>query len=933
MMSRPIRHATVTVLLAVALSPLFRVAAVHADASGAWSELAPPAAWGAMLALDAGHGRLFAVVGALRGEIAPQIWVEPLGSPRWSRVQVRNTGPTPLGITDAFYDATADRLLLLGSTFQLWSLPLGDDADWVAVPTTGEPPPSGTAVYDARRGRILVVTSADPMEVFALDLAEGQGVWTKIATGGSLPPARTLPALAIEVARDRMVLCGGVALGDPQQVRPRFTDTWALDLAGGSWSLVTAGQELPSTPRLGTALLDDPAGMLLLLGPVGTGPVHAYRLEERNNYWAALTTPGVTPRITAARIAAASDTSAHRTIVFTPADDYLPTETWVLPAALYSSWEHLGPILYAPAPRSGAVAGYDPSSGGRMLLALGQGAYEPRNDAWGLSLGEEPLWSRIETDDEPLPVQGGVGGYDWAGGDLLVSGGADSLGFCALQSLRPDGRPDWSERVLNPAPTQRIFHAGVVLPGQEVMLIHGGAYRGALYQDGTWLYDSHHWRELHPTGTGPGPRLGHSAIHDPSRGRVIFYGGTGPSPGLFPLEPTVLYGDVWALSLRDTSWALLSADGPPRAYHSAVYDAVRDRMLVYGGVDSAYQSRSEVWAFALGTNTWSQVHPRDMAPTARDQHTALYDPRHDRMIVTGGGFQDTWSLDFGGTAAPLSNFTASGQLAAGGHIDFTGVVGSRAGAWQEHIVELVLDRRVGGAVDWIAPLAAGAVDTVRWTVPIPDSVDGDLQCAATAWIGRLPVLGDTLRFTVHVPVLVTSVRAATEPGRVALAWTLGDAGVRTATVYRRTAGGTWAVLARNVAAPAGSDEIAYEDAGVTPGLRYEYRLGMTSAGHEVARGVVAVEVPGGDALGLHRAWPNPARDVLTVAFTLPDASPATLELVDLAGRRVESRRVEALGVGTHRVSLESPRAHPPGLYFLRLSQGGRTRTARVCLVR
>jgi hypothetical protein len=91
--------------------------------------------------------------------------------------------------------------------------------------------------------------------------------------------------------------------------------------------------------------------------------------------------------------------------------------------------------------------------------------------------------------------------------------------------------------------------------------------------------------------------------------------------------------------------------------------------------------------------------------------------------------------------------------------------------------------------------------------------------------------------------------------------------------------------------------------------------------------------PGPAGLSIARVRPNPTRAGFAVDFTLPDASPARIELLDLAGRRVLMRQLDGLGPGSHVVSLPETRALPAGVYILRLSQGDRSRTVRTVLVR
>ena len=95
-------------------------------------------------------------------------------------------------------------------------------------------------------------------------------------------------------------------------------------------------------------------------------------------------------------------------------------------------------------------------------------------------------------------------------------------------------------------------------------------------------------------------------------------------------------------------------------------------------------------------------------------------------------------------------------------------------------------------------------------------------------------------------------------------------------------------------------------------------------------------VEGGPApvmLALAGARPNPTRGPIQVWLTLPSRERATLELLDIAGRRVAHREVGELGPGAHLVTLALSPAPRAGLYFLRLKQGDRELTGRVALIR
>ena len=96
-----------------------------------------------------------------------------------------------------------------------------------------------------------------------------------------------------------------------------------------------------------------------------------------------------------------------------------------------------------------------------------------------------------------------------------------------------------------------------------------------------------------------------------------------------------------------------------------------------------------------------------------------------------------------------------------------------------------------------------------------------------------------------------------------------------------------------------------------------------------------VSVPADASLGLaiDPVRPNPsARGQLVVHFTLATPAPALLELLDVAGRRMTAREVGSLGTGRHALVLGRGGDLPPGLYFLRLTLGARSVSAKAVVV-
>src|ERR1041385_9115649 len=139
------------------------------------------------------------------------------------------------------------------------------------------------------------------------------------------------------------------------------------------------------------------------------------------------------------------------------------------------------------------------------------------------------------------------------------------------------------------------------------------------------------WSGLAASGTAPPGRTAHAAIYDPVRDRMLVFGG---------LAGSTRQNDVWALSLGSSpAWSELAPVGTPpsgRLYATAIYDPVRDRMLVFAGEDDQ-GFRNDVWELPLNaTLAWSQLSPSGTPPLARAYTSAIYDPVRDRMVVFGG---------------------------------------------------------------------------------------------------------------------------------------------------------------------------------------------------------------------------------------------------------------------------------------------------------
>jgi hypothetical protein len=169
--------------------------------------------------------------------------------------------------------------------------------------------------------------------------------------------------------------------------------------------------------------------------------------------------------------------------------------------------------------------------------------------------------------------------------------------------------------------------------------------------------------------------------------------------------------------------------------------------------------------------------------------------------------------------------------------------------------------------------------------------------------------------------VVSLVESRVAPDRVSITWLGSDAAARMGIVERD--GARIATISADA-----SGRFVFEDRSVVAGTRYTYRLvvgGVASAG-------VIVTVP---ALGfaLEPVRPNPSHGAIAVEFMLPSTRPATVELLDISGRRVELRLLVTPGIGRSIVQLAPERVLAPGLYWVRLRQENRVATARVAVIR
>jgi hypothetical protein len=278
---------------------------------------------------------------------------------------------------------------------------------------------------------------------------------------------------------------------------------------------------------------------------------------------------------------------------------------------------------------------------------------------------------------------------------------------------------------------------------------------------------------------------------------------------------------------------------------------------------------------------------------------------------------------------------ADGQVYAGWY-DFRDATPSTNGGESS----VYLARSSDGGATW-AELGATSDAKTAWTTVntniLPNQGDylslfadaGGLSAAWSDGRGGTPdvyMSHWTLSEASTLPALVS---ATASRSQVQLVWRVGTAAGFAAQLQRRVVGASaWDSIGTLFSAA--DSLISYADTGVLVGQTYEYRLGVMQGGTEYFYGQVTVHVSG--SLALAGAWPNPATNSSVIVFTLVGSGPATLDLLDLGGRRVLSRAVGEWGPGTHNVPLTSGERLRPGVYFVRLTQGGDSKSKRIVVL-
>ena len=267
---------------------------------------------------------------------------------------------------------------------------------------------------------------------------------------------------------------------------------------------------------------------------------------------------------------------------------------------------------------------------------------------YALSFGPPVTYDTLATiGSPPTATWGAPTVYDSARDRLLVHDGSSVF---QLELGLPV--PHWSiVSVAGASPPVRTEHAGIYDPVGDRLIVFGGLGNSPDPFSGRWndvwalnLDDSPAWSEITPaTSAYPGGVANHAALYDPVRQRMVVYGGSTQSGGPTSVQDI---GNVAALTLDGSpSWMLLSTSGFQCSDPGVTYDPFRDRLVAFGGrnrnVGYVYDHFA---AFSFVGGIWRTLAPTGDSPAARFGHGMGWSPDLDEMVMYGVGY-DVWLYD------------------------------------------------------------------------------------------------------------------------------------------------------------------------------------------------------------------------------------------------------------------------------------------------
>jgi hypothetical protein len=290
-------------------------------------------------------------------------------------------------------------------------------------------------------------------------------------------------------------------------------------------------------------------------------------------------------------------------------------------------------------------------------------------------------------------------------------------------------------------------------------------------------------------------------------------------------------------------------------------------------------------------------------------------------------------LDATGTATSWNPNCDGGVYAlalSGSSVYAGGFFGNIGGASHNNIAEL--DVATGSATSW-DPIASDGIFALT-VGPSALYAGGSFLSMGVEPQSYIAAFSD-----VSTAITLATMSAESDASGIHLRWYAPGDNIAETSVYRRTYGTDWALLAHPQ--PDAARTIVYDDNSVTPGTLYGYKLVVRDdhgAETSAEAWVTAADVVGAPrAASLAPVHPNPFRAGGQLTYGLPHAGRVRLSVYDLGGRLVASvvDRTEPAGWRSMTWDGRDGAGRPvaSGAYFARLEIDGDVQVRKMVLVR
>jgi len=819
-----------------------------------------------------------------------------------------------LAVVAAFHPATAASM---GSDLTSPPLDLWQNVMESPAPTTG----AAMAVNSPNRAAYLFGGNRPGVglcaHVVRCDLSLPALTWELVSTGVG-PAARQDAHVHFDDASGRLLVLGGTA--SPAS----FGDLWAWNPGAGGWSELTTAHAGPSSIVGQQPLAHDfRRNRLLYFDYTAAGiPSQAWVLDLAGPMpdWLQLTTSG-TPVIPPGAVAA-YDSLADRVFVFGGSIRSL----WQLDLGT-GAWTRVLNDAQCPFNATTEMTLAWDGVGNRLIAhRTVPGNYI--NTHATVALGVAPEWI-------PLQSLGGPthGARPWVHdrqrGEILfddLSGSVPSL--WTLASVGPIA---WTSRV---APNRPM---GVVLP------------QGVADSEGRWWYirDGLQFCRAHLDDLGrfeslapaePGPQAPNTAAMawDPVDRRVLLAMSR-------LVNETVLPGELWALVPEPSPhWTSVPTTPAPLGVgNAAAFDEAHRWLYV------TVASPQNLWRVDLSVSpaTWTLLGPLPIIVNELG-----IDPEGRRLLAVNG--PEGLAIDIvNGIPAFGPVLTMSGpKIAAFAYDRRRDRMLVHNGAYQVSNT-LVFERIGTDALDGPSPPVFSRLD-------VPNATDTPSTASLGVYdpvLDRMLLLNGydywrpdgshpafyttpgmwTLQFDPSVSIRMELLEVAADEAGIRVRFA-GDGPLQGVLAVERDeeSGGDWQAV--GVAEETMPGLRIYVDRAAAAGVAYRYRgRYRDEEGEHVTAASLPVRWPGRVArLSLVATRGSVVRGgALDFAIVVPGSGVATLELVDIRGRRVARLEIVGTEGETRTVTLEPDPSAGPGLYFARLSDGRSSIVRRIVRLR